>query len=386
MPNDEEFDAEDLEVASPSQVAEILRQAEAARARLQGPGPAGPMPPMPPMPAPSPQPRFPAAAQPGTPPPPLPESGSRFVDPVYPDPPDGYVDPVLDDGLANRQGWRSRLQATPIGDWSIAHLLRADAPMRRSRTGAFVMERGLRITVATLPERSLNPAPPGVPLVSRLRMLHERLLPRDVYCPVSAAWYELGGQPAVLDRLAQTPGGPTAGFCLSTELEHDLGLLAFGFAPSGRRDALVQVGIPLAATARISRGAVHWATPPGWSRAEELQLTTDMLQATVRLEPLGDGWGLQEWTDSLFADAPFLRDMKTVGDREVTVPGIEVARLRRFDWQPAGRGRMLTTLIAGVTGGLGFSFVFEVPFDAEADVLLADPDAIVAMVSVAPTP
>ncbi len=144
----------------------------------------------------------------------------------------------------------------------------------------------------------------------------------------------------------------------------------------------MQVAIPLAATGRVIENRLIWCTPPGWSRTEELILTTDTLQATARLAPLPPEWDLAVWTESLFAQAPFLRDMKSLGEREVRVPGVEIARLHRFDWQPSGRRRLLTSVVSGISAGEGFSFVLEVPFHAETDILLADPDAIVAMVRV----
>jgi hypothetical protein len=67
------------------------------------------------------------------------------------------------------------------------------------------------------------------------------------------------------------------------------------------------------------------------------------------------------------------------------VPGLDAARLDRFDWQPSGRGRLLTTVVAGVSGADGFSFVFEVPLEGGGDLTVSDPDEILSMVTVEPT-
>lgn len=362
-------------------VEELRRLLE--QAAQQPPG--APMPP--PAPGPPP-PRFPEPATPGAPPPPLPHPEPRFVEPSYGPQPDSTIDPALENGFTSLEPWRQRLRAATEGKWSGATLLQATGPLRHSQGPdvAFLDEAPLQLTLAHLPIRSLNPVPSPTPLLSRLRMLHERMLPDAVRYPVSADWYELGGMPAVLDRLAQSPGGPAAGFSLAAELGPDLGLVAVGSAPPSREDALVRVAIPLAATGRATPNGLTWCTPPLWSRTEELTLTTDVLQATARLVPLPQGWGLAEWTDSLFAQAPFLRDMRDLGTREVRVPGVEIARLQRFDWQPSGRGRLLTSVVSGISDDVGFSFVLEVPFEAESDVLLADPDAILSMVRVEPAP
>ena len=340
-----------------------------------------PIPPQPPAP------RFPAPAVPGVAPPPLPEPEPLFVEPQYGPPPEQAVDPVLVDGLAIRETWRSRIRTTPFGDWSAATLLQATASMRYSPQPNFAFwdEAPLRVTLARLPEASLNPVADPVPLLSRLRMLHERLLVGGVRYPISAEWSELGGTPAVLDRLAKTPSGPTAGFFLAAEVRPDLGLVAYGYTPPSREEALVQVGIPLAASGRLDSDALVWSGLSGWTRSERVLLTTDALEATARLEPLPSGWGLEEWRQSLYDEAPFLRDLQTLGARDVVVPGLDAARLDRFDWQPSGRGRLLTTVVAGVSGTNGFSFVFEVPLEGDGELTVTDPDEVLSMVAVEPT-
>ena len=64
--------------------------------------------------------------------------------------------------------------------------------------------------------------------------------------------------------------------------------------------------------------------------------------------------------------------------------GLAAARLHRFDWQPSGRGRVLTTVCVGVTGGAarlaGFSLVCEVSL--EGDQISVQPDEILDWVRV----
>ena len=104
--------------------------------------------------------------------------------------------------------------------------------------------------------------------------------------------------------------------------------------------------------------------------------------ALAALEPLRPGQTLAEWTDVVYRRAPFLRGMQRLGDRPVTVRGVDEAWMSRFDWQPSGRGRTLTTVVTGVAGGDGFSFSVDVPFEGEH--LLLDPDAILALIEVLP--
>jgi hypothetical protein len=119
--------------------------------------------------------------------------------------------------------------------------------------------------------------------------------------------------------------------------------------------------------------------PGKWSATEELQVTTETLQAFIRLEPLPPGTGLEERNGEV-ARAPFLRDLRQLGDRAVFVRGLDEARLQRFDWQPSASDRLLTTVVTGITGGHGFSFVLEVPLQVEGPPV--DPDAILASVEV----
>jgi hypothetical protein len=212
-------------------------------------------------------------------------------------------------------------------------------------------------------------------------MVHRRLLPRFAQRPVDAGWHRLAGRPAVLDRLTQSAGGPVTGFSLATAVG-DGGLVVVGSAPPDRVDTLHRVALPLAGTARIDDAGVAWCTLPGWHDREELQISTASVLAHVTLEPLRPGSDLGGWTDVVFGRAPFLRDRRTLGNRVVPVRGLEEARLCSFDWQPAGRGRVLTTVVTGTVGRSGFSFVLDVPFDGPH--LLLDPEAVLALVEVRP--
>ncbi|MGZ8750829.1 MAG: hypothetical protein ACXWYP_08120, partial [Pseudonocardia sp.] len=338
-----------------------------------------PMPPPAPPPLP---PQFPAAASPGAPPPPLPALPMTFSEPIT-DLGDDAVDPALGNGFAGLVDRPTRLRAASSPEWSTVTMVRADGPLRHTsrQPVAFYDERPLALTVARIPAASLPDAPPGIDLLSRLRMVHRKLIPGYVQRPVDATWQQLGGRPAVLDRLCQPAGGRICGFSLATPVD-DGGLVATGWAPPDRTETLQRVAIPLASLARPDAGGLAWAGLPLWSTREELQISTSSVLAVAALEPLRPGQTLGEWTEVVYGRAPFLRGMQRLGDRPVTVRGVDEAWLSRFDWQPSGRGRTLTTVVTGVSGGDGFSFSVEVPFEGEH--LLLDPDAILAMIEVLP--
>ena len=337
---------------------------------------------MPPPAPPPPSPEFPAPAAPGLPPPPLPAL-PPFLASVIHDLGDDVVDPTLGagfDGLVERP---VRLHAAPSANWSTVTLVKAEGPMRHTRAPrpAFYDEAALGVTAVRIPRDSLPDAPAGTDLLSRLRMVHRRLVPGFAQRPVDATWQRLDGRTAVLDRLANTDGGRICGFSLAAPVD-DGGLLAVGWCPPDRSEALQKVALPLAGLLRTDGDSLSWARLPLWSVREQLQISTSSVVATVELEPLVPGHTLVEWSETMYRRAPFLRDMKPLGDRPVTVPGVDEAWMRRFDWQPSGRGRTLTTVVVGTTAGEGFSFVVEVPFAGEH--VLLDPDEILAMVSVRP--
>jgi hypothetical protein len=347
--------------------------------------PTGPSPSPPPF-LPPPGPGFPLPAVPGQPPPPLPEPAPLppFAHDPIRDLVGPVVDPALEQGLGGQHGRRSRLRARPPEGWSVASLLRAEAPRRHTPPPdvAYVDEWGLRVSVARVPGQSLPDAPPGTDLLARLRTVHRKLVPWFVHHPVDSTWQETAAGATVVDRFTLAPGGRVTGFSLATVTGPAEGLVAVGSAPPDRTRALVDVALPLAATARAEADTLVWAAPPGWWVTEELQISTASVLARVTLEPVGAVTDLPSWTGEVFDRAPFLRDMRTLGDRPVRVRGLDEARLTRFDWQPSGRGRRLTNVVTGLAGGLGFSFVVEVPFDGDA--LLLDPDVLLDAVEVLP--
>ena len=126
----------------------------------------------------------------------------------------------------------------------------------------------------------------------------------------------------------------------------------------------------------IASAPLSWVAPPEWAATEELQLSTETTLAVVRLTPLWDGADLAQWEDQELTRGPFLRGRRDHEARDVHVAGLAAARLYRFDWQPSGRSRTLTTLCLGVTAGdsgrdpMGFTMTIEKPLSDEA---LAEP-------------
>jgi hypothetical protein len=337
--------------------------------------------PLPPPAGPSPGTDFPAPAAPGRPPPPLPRgnfSGSPPQDSWAP-----LVDPALENGLAGLADRTARLRTDRVPGWSTVALLHACAPCRHGSGShpSFADECSLTLTAARIPADALPDAPPGTHLLSRLRMVHRRLLPVQQR-PVDASWQHLGGRAAVLDRMTDANGRRLCAFSLAAALGTDEGLVAVGWSPASRSETLERVGLPLATLARPDGTGLAWAQLPGWRSREELKITTSSVVAQVTLEPLVPGTDPPGWTDVVFSRAPFLRDLRPLGNRAVAVRGVEATCLRTFDWQPPGRGRVLTTVVTGVTAGEGFSLVVDVPFEGRE--LFLDPDAVLAMVEVRP--
>ena len=167
---------------------------------MVGPGPFPPQPP---------DPQFPARAVPGQPPPPPPREPFPPVTSI-PDTWGPVVDPALDAGLVGLVSRPARLRAAATTQWSVTSLLHATAP-RRHTPGpdvAFLDESPLTVTAAHLPLDSLPDAPPGVDLLSRLRMVHRKLLPEFARQPRSASWATAGGHDAVLDLFDAPARGP----------------------------------------------------------------------------------------------------------------------------------------------------------------------------------
>src|SRR5687768_7728142 len=141
--------------------------------------------PLPPPAGPPPGTDFPAPAAPGRPPPPLPRED--FFGSAPPDSWGPLVDPALDAGLAGLADRTTRLCADVSSGWSTVTLVRASAPWRQipGPDRALPDEGSLTLTAARIPAASLPDAPAGTDLLSRLRMVHRRLLPTP-HRPVDA--------------------------------------------------------------------------------------------------------------------------------------------------------------------------------------------------------
>ena len=162
---------------------------------------------------------FPAACVPGRPPPPLPGVPPFSATPLSAGP--GPLDDrALDNGLAGLHSWHARVHVAS-SEWSATTLLRAEARGSRGRSRA---PRSLSWRSPGWRHRRRGPAgvaaraPPGTPLLSRLRMLHRRVLPAFAARPAGASWQRLDGHDAVLDLLSQPSGGPVTGFSLAAEI------------------------------------------------------------------------------------------------------------------------------------------------------------------------
>ena len=410
--------------------AEDPEAADLAQTMLSlGEGPPAGGAPMPPPAPPAPPVQFPAPAILGDVPPPLPGTVpgmSRSV--PAPDPglrdlaAEGLAElfgPATGAGSPRRQDvdgapasrWAARLVCSPPPDWAVARTLTLDAHGRwvRGPQPSMLLEDGVcRVVAALLDVRSLPAAGTLHPPLSRLRMLHERLVPPTGAVPAEARWSTLLGGPAILDELVGYGTGVPAVVSLAsdTSMAPDDSLAdstpgAGGPAPvlavvagtaAAPRAGLLDHVEPLAAMLRQPPGPISsvpptWVVPAGWTGTEELQVSTETYLARIRLETLGPGATLDTWEDELYRRAPYLRDYRELGVRDVTVDGLAAARLRRFDWQPSGRGRLLTTVCVGVTADdvpAGLSMITEVGLeDGELDV---QPDEILGWLRVLQQP
>lgn len=401
--------------------------------------------PVPGVPVPEPEPEpFPEPADPGRPPPLLPARHPRSTTPARPAPrhapvpPDARFDDPALDGLSallasadaeatagdaapadgpkpsslftggDRAGvrrWPARLVAELPPEWSAVRLLHLEAGRRvsvRDGSRALLLEDGAcYLCAALLDVRSLPAAGASHPPLSRLRMLHERLLPAPELVTAVTRWSTLLGAPAVLDELDARATGWPAAFSLAADTGlpassgtgaargHDpptLLAVVAGTAPEPRRGVLAhaeQIGAVLRQPpGPVGTALPTWVAPRGWTAVEELQLSTETLLVRVRLEPLQAQGTLDDWEAEVFARAPFLRDRRTLGWRAVQVAGLAAARLHRFDWQPSGRGRQLSNVCVGVTDGpepRGFSLVAE---GGLGDAELEQPDAFLRWIRV----
>ena len=359
---------------------------------------------------------FPDQASPGRPPPPLPGAVTLPLGTAAP--PSvagdwgvaGTTDPsatALEWALSARDSpWRARLVANPPPHWAAVRILHLRAGRRTGHSGGrpvMLEEDGVcEFVAAVLDVRSLPAAGIMHSPLSRLRMLHERLLTVAPGTPAESSWGHLLGQPAVLDRFVDLQTGLPSGFALSCDTGlpevgtgRDLPLLAVvaGTAPS-YRSALLDRGEDVAAFLEQPPGPIAsappvWIVPPQWEATEELQLSTETTVATLALAPAWSRMTLLDWEDHEFGRTPFLRDKRDHGVWDVSVPGLAAARLHRFDWQPSGRGRTLTTVCFGVTDPdpsgrpSGFTVTIEKPLSS-AESMAEPADALLGWVGVRP--
>lgn len=76
---------------------------------------------------------------------------------------------------------------------------------------------------------------------------------------------------------------------------------------------------------------------------------------------------------------PFLRGAVELGARTVALAGFGPVSVERFDWQPSGSERLLTTIASGVSQGHGFWFALHVAMET-GDVFMTDPTPLVTSI------
>ncbi|RZU54145.1 hypothetical protein EV385_6084 [Krasilnikovia cinnamomea] len=282
------------------------------------------------------------------------------------------IDPVRQLDPATVRPWQGLLAAGVGAEWAVSSVRRLTAPMRVTTSGALLDEEPFTLRRAVVPDRALDPAQnPGLPVADRLRRRFRVMLPHGS-APVSEGEpCRIGELPARCDRFRDRTGEGLRAFVVSADTgELDaggspVGVVAVVSGPPSRYETVAATGWSLATAAVPGRPWREWAAPDGWHWSETLQLDAGDRIVNASIE---ETWAqdLDEWTGEVFARAPFLRGKRTLGDRPVRVDGLREARMHRFDWQPSGRGRMLTNVVVGVQDGVGFQLVMELPFHADA--------------------
>jgi hypothetical protein len=264
--------------------------------------------------------------------------------------------------------WPGLLAADLGTRWAVSSLRRMRGPMRVFTGGALLEEESFALLRAVVPQRALDPGEnPHLPVGDRLRLRFRHQLPHGSALTAEGEPCRLGALPGTCDRFSDGYSGPPRAFVAAAGTgETDptgspTGMVVLVSGPPDRYDTVAGTGWSLA-TAGTPRS---WVRVDGWWWQETLQLDAGDRIATVSLEQVHDD-DLDQWTGQVFARAPFLRGMRSLGERDVRVEGLDRARMHRFDWQPSGRGRMLTNLVAGVRGDLGFQLVLELPFHDDA--------------------
>ncbi|BFU45014.1 hypothetical protein KRMM14A1004_32510 [Krasilnikovia sp. MM14-A1004] len=293
-----------------------------------------------------------------------PPSGFRTGPPAPP------TDPAQDPAAVHP--WPGLLAADVPAEWAVSSVRRLTAPMRITDTGALLDEEPFTLRRAVVPERALDPAEnPGLPVADRLRQRFRVVLPHGSV-PVSADEpCRIGPLPGRCDRFRDRTGDDLRAFIVSADTGgadaagSPVGVVVAVSGPPSRYGTVASTGWSLATAVAPGRPWREWVAPERWQWSETLQLDAGDRTVVATAER---SWGqdLDEWTQQVFARAPFLRGMRVLGDRPVRVDGLVEARMHRFDWQPSGRGRMLTNVVVGVRDGIGFQLVMELPFHAEA--------------------
>jgi hypothetical protein len=343
---------------------------------------------------------FPAPSVPGRPPSRLPDAPQRYWDP-HPLPPYGaWRDPVLDTPSEQRgdkiETWAARLLVRPPEGWAVSHHLHATAKhlfqLRDDGTSIIADQHLLRMIAIYLDTDSMPSAGVGEPVLSRMRMLHRRSFGAGGWPAVrEPEWRSLLDRPAVLDHFGQD-GPERWGFSLATDLGDGHGAVVIAGGPPLRADAL-DVALESASTLELTPGPEgrrlpRWRIGPGWSAGEEVQVSTEEVVAMVRLEAVPPVYAglvgpakLDAWEDWVFQTSNPARGARSLGNREVYVDGLDVARLLRFDYQPSGRGRAIVNLVVGLVGeDTGFTFVMESWAGDEAAYI--QPDLLLERISV----
>ena len=266
-----------------------------------GPAPAGPVPPPPPVTAtgaatnpplppsgPGPHPAdFPEPSTPGRSPTPLPLRSSQNIEFRLADWEALTDDPGVGVGLDDAEPIRTQMSAAPPSGWSAASELTLTAPSRTAHRDAMIPDQELmvlddgrfllfdeppmRFEARRIRRHSLDPPPPGTPLLSHLRALHVRTVPGGRVA-LGASWQPVSGIEGVLDTFSSGEGGPTTCFQLSAVLgDHD-GLVVSGAAPGRPCPGPGRARDP---TGRFDRG--------GWTRGVGLRVAV-----SGRLEGQGD--------------------------------------------------------------------------------------------------
>ncbi|GAB1692150.1 hypothetical protein KRM28CT15_39530 [Krasilnikovia sp. M28-CT-15] len=287
-------------------------------------------------------------------------------------PPAPPIDPVRHLDPAEVQPWPGLLAVDVGAEWAVSSVRRLTAPMRSTASGALLDEASFTLQRAVVPERALDPEEnPGLPVADRLRRRFRVVLPQGSVPVTEDEPCRIGPVPGRCDRFRERTGDGLQAFIVSADTgEVDaagspVGVVVAVSGPPSRYETVASTGWSLATAVAPGRPWREWVAPEPWQWSETLQLDAGDRTVVATAE---ETWArdLDEWTQQVFTRAPFLRGMRVLGDRPVRIDGLLEARMHRFDWQPSGRGRMLTNVVVGVRDGIGFQLVMELSFHTEA--------------------